>query len=343
MREKTANDTISNKMAAGDPKSDLLWAIGVFVVIGLLWWAGGGPERSQNSSPFLATPFDSGADNNPELRSSARGRVTYGSGAGSIPASLTSPWAGVIRLGSGNARYEKQARFEYLELEHSDERSGPVSITGWSLSNQRQQFQTNPNPEQLNFGTSVRLTIGSGVKFYDPQGSRNLAPIVLNPGDRALVTSGVPIWSSPFPISQSYQVNKCLGYAAELESKEGEFNPQVSTNCPDPEDEPGVAALDNDCYDFVTSLLRCETPDFTEVRGERNTVSGVIGLSGKCKEFLRAHYSYEGCVANHRFDADFYEPIWHVYLGHNRELWAEGNEIVTLYDQNGLIVDQLEL
>lgn len=331
---------------AGDPKSDVLWILGTFVLIGILWWASGAPERTGLTAyPLIASPLDTDRRQSAtELRQRDHWVSPDGSqGAGDLSGGLRSPYAGMVRLGRGNARGENQPRYEYLTIQVLRSSPAPVVATGWTLANQRQSVQRQPNSLQPDFGTSQRVVIPAGSLQYPVRGSFALAPIIMNPGDYAVVTTGRPPDSGPYPARASFKTNKCTGYLSRLPRKADLFDPPLPTDqCPDPEAAPGVADLPEACYEFVQSLPRCHTPVFdTQRRGEPDLVDGQIGIDRSCQNYLREHYSYEACVARHQNDADFLGSEWRIYLGQSRDLWSDRTDTITLYDQSGLIIDQI--
>jgi hypothetical protein len=148
-------------------------------------------------------------------------------------------------------------------------------------------------------------------------------PIVLNPGETALIYTGRS------PIGTSFEENKCSGY---LESFQ-RFVPSFYNNCPDPKTElmafyGAYYARDVSCVDYVKRLPRCETVLFPPDE-----------LSGACKNFVKKYYSYNGCITAHYKDDDFYQGTWRVYLGLNDSMWRRQNEVVKLLDAGKRTID----
>ena len=90
----------------------------------------------------------------------------------------------------------------------------------------------------------------------------------------------------------------------------------------------------------------CHTPEFKDVVYKNKEpltgyVDNVGNLTYSCKEFLKKNYNYNSCILNHLSDENFFEKRWRVFLNQPFELWAKDREVITLYDNEGKIVDQL--
>jgi hypothetical protein len=52
-------------MSAPDAKTDLLWFLGIFALVGLIWFFTGGPNNPEaNSGPFIQDPLTAAPSNN---------------------------------------------------------------------------------------------------------------------------------------------------------------------------------------------------------------------------------------------------------------------------------------
>lgn len=307
-------------MAAGDAKSDLLWVIGMLIILGIAWFSTGGPQRPvsrqsvSGSGAIISRPADD--DSSDPNRSAFKGLIT---------------------LGRGSASGATNPNDEYVTIQAAQNNRGPVTITGWKLKSER--VIRNTPVDMAVIGTGVRLFLPA------PVGSDNQQELItLAPGETAIVTSGKVVNSSPFSITTNFKTNKCSGYIDNLPNYV--FSPGLGRNCPSPSQEPGVDRLDDQCYRFIRSMSACHTPNFRGqivVNREERTgyVDNVPDLSSQCKLFLKAHYNYEACVANHRADQDFSGSTWRVYLNQVWELWDKNREVISLYDQQGKLVDQL--
>lgn len=265
----------------------------------------------------------------PELPGYEGSGGTYGGSSGgstgtSVPGA--SPYAGQIELWTGNT-YTAQPDEEHVTIRNS---GSPVSITGWTLTNGKGTRPIETSHNSYVYPSADSAVIGQGTEFLDPAGSFVIGDIVLQQGDSAIVTTGQAFSQFPFSIYTSFRENKCAGY---LENYP--FNPPLNRSCPAATQEPGIRSVTEQCYDYLAYVSRCTNPEKTDKKRFDET------LTSHCKAFIREHLNYPGCVAYHRSDADFNYKQWRVFLGKGRELWASRRETITLYDRQGLIVDQV--
>ena len=57
--------------------------------------------------------------------------------------------------------------------------------------------------------------------------------------------------------------------------------------------------------------------------------------------FLETDLAYNGCVALHKNDYEFFKDAWRFYAGENKELWNNAGGAIRLYDGSGNLVDSL--
>jgi len=253
-----------------------------------------------------------------------------------------SPWYGKISIYVGNV-YAYQSSEEYIILQSNNYGNDEsINITGWTLKNGAgdRKYQLNGS---VIYGNSARVPIPQAALIYKLIPNNVLVPVILGPGDRAVVVTGSMPLVTKYPIT-SFRVNKCSGYMEDWESVN--FKPSLSRSCPAPTSYSEVRNLDKKCYDFVSSLSYCHAPEFKDkvLPGggvDSGAVDGVVGLSNDCKAFIQTHYSYDACVYNHINDKDFYKKEWRIYLGQPWEIWANERETITLYDSLGRIVNQI--
>ena len=322
-------------MNRGSAPSDLWWFVAIMIALWILWYATGGPSRPESwRGPFIEPPapigtgeiYGVGHADSSSLATPPASDSQF-NGWEERPLSARSPWYGQVSINDGNGAYEIQPGKEYIELTASYSNLAPINITGWQLVN---------NPARHNpVGVAV---IPSAVKLFTSAGASTWGPIILRPGDRAVVITGRPLSLSYWPIQQSFRFNKCVGYLDE-EFKNADITPSLRTRCPRPADEPGVATLPDKCYDFVRSMSSCHEPEFEENREGINRVDGQIDdLTNQCRLYIQDHFNYNACVKWHEQDSDFYGDEWRVYLNRTWDMWAENRELITLYDQSGKIV-----
>ncbi len=194
-----------------------------------------------------------------------------------------------------------------LRFRLSSTASAPVNLAGWTI-----ESAASGNASTIPEGTEVPLS-GTIQAVQD---------ITLKPGDTAIIVSG----SSP--IGASFRENKCIGYFSTYQK----FSPALPLTCPTPSTEllanyPDYLR-DVACINYVNKLSRCSaqlTPPTT--------------VSGACQTFLTTYLNYNGCVQEHRTDADFEGNTWRIYLGRSSSMWRPQHEEVKLLDASGKTVD----
>lgn len=238
-----------------------------------------------------------------------------------------------ISLNRGNAPYSYQPYEEYVTLDNVSNHN--IDITGWKLKNAKDKRTYNFNGAEQKFPADIAF-IPQATTLYNF--SSPLSDIVLKPGDRAIITTGNMPVQTPYRIS-NFKENICTGY---IESHpDYNFTPALNSNCPDPNSEPGVENLDNQCRNFVRFLSRCASPIF-EVKDSNgdpctNCINGQR-LSNSCVAFIKEHYTYQGCLAYHSGDTNFEGRTWRVFLGRGWEMWDTQYETIQLFDRLGNLV-----
>jgi hypothetical protein len=277
------------------------------------------------TNPLLDFGPDSGYGSNPGSSSGGSGT----SGSGSAQKGI-SPYAERVYLSTGNV-YSAQPGDEYLVLRNSA--GAPVDITGWILTNGKGTRPIETSHNSYFYPTADSAKIGQGTEFLDPSGRFTFSNIVLKSGDTAYITTGKPFSQFPFSISTSFRENICMGY---LENYP--FEPQLSRNCPVVTNDPQINTVTDECYDYMRSLSRCVDPSKYKTKYEEDRYKS---MTSQCRAFMSARLNYPSCVANNRYATGFSSPQWRIFLSKDRELWRSTRETITLYDKNGLIVDQI--
>lgn len=324
----------------GDPMNDLFLFLGIFIVFFFIWVAIGGPQKP-SILPFVSLETDAeiknqtGLDAARQNQVSARERVFMRDTIGDLEEQLSnleeeieearlketaSPFDGMAYIASFSGAEESLAQEEYIVVEAELSNDIDLPLSGWRL-------ESVVTGNYAIIGKSAELPITGRVNVQ--------TPILLPPGGRAIVTTG----SSP--IGTSFRINKCSGYFEQFQN----FKPELSLSCPDPAEEfddffkeNSVTTLDKNeeaydiCRDFVWSIPQCSLyrKDLREVKPR---------LHEACQSFVRTTLSYQGCLSGHRFDSDFYQDEWHVYIGNRGELWRDNREIIRLLDNQGRTVD----
>lgn len=312
----------------------LIMALGLFAILILFVL----PKNLPGPTPSLPSLFggNSGSFNQPSSSNNSGGANTN--------IAKDSAFANSISLNTGNGPYSFQPDDEYISL--SNESSKPITITGWKLQNGKGQRAYNVG-SSLQYFPSEAITIPQGTYILSPNGWNNMQNIVLKPNESAIITTGQVGVNIPYKIV-SFKENICTGYIENLDNYS--FTPSLQTNCVPPRNEPGIENLDTSCRDYISSMSSCHTPKFntvdtqgflTDSQGNSCTgcVDGNSTLSNSCVAFIKAHFSYPGCLAYHQNDSDFSGSEWRILLGQKWELWAKDYEIISLFDSVGKLVN----
>lgn len=330
-------------------QNDYLFFIGIFVFVFLLWIVLGGPNRPLSfSGPLLPNPDAIGGGTYlsfPRAPSTGTSGIKGSSASGGSSGSGSSSsggWSGGSSSSGGLSYRDQQAvnnaiksaafgtpskfrgavtlshrvtspgntnpQKEYLQLSVSNNAEGPISISGWSVVS-----EVTGKGGTLPRGTEVPR---SGV-------INAVEPILLHPGDKAIIASGRS------PIGASFRENVCIGYFAQFQS----FTPTLPNSCPTPESElekyygPNLVR-DPSCIDYVDRLSRCTL-----------ALSPPPTLSSSCQSFLTTHLNYNGCLTAHERDTNFKRTSWRIYLGRDAAIWRKDREVVKLLDADGKTVD----
>lgn len=328
---------MADKDGGGGVSMDLFWAFIVIATLFGLWIQGGGPMRAKNegllkspasiSKPAL-TPKVNSNNSNPSGSRESKNGVTY------------SPYRGKIRLGRGTAASTYQPGQEYITLQASGNKT-PINIGGWTLKNGRDRHLYVVSGDTIRVpAVSIKIPT-QGVALYDPYHPLNnkRGAITLKSGERAVITTGNPATFGGVKIKDNFKLNRCLGY---LEDNSGSrAYPSLKYNCPASKDVPGITELDNACYDFVRSIRSCHTPKDVYIKDEGYCLERNCKLTSYCKQFAKDNFSFDTCFARYAESDNFVGPEWRVFLGQTWEIWVDRRETISLYDRQGLLVDEI--
>jgi hypothetical protein len=240
-----------------------------------------------------------------------------------------------ISISAGNAAYSYQSYEEYITIYNRGR--DPVDITGWQVKNAKNKRAYSIGGDLRYFPSDVAV-IPQGALFIAPNGTSLLQNIILENGETAVITTGSMSSQSPYKII-SFKENMCSGYLEDM--PEYTFTPPLPMSCPRPADEPGVEGLDTECRNFVKRMSSCRTPEF-ETRDRDgnicyNCVDGKF-LSSSCVAFIKTHFNYNSCIANHRNDPNFSGNTWRIFLDKGWEMWAKEYETIEIFDRFGRLV-----
>ncbi len=246
----------------------------------------------------------------------------------------SSAYTSSIYLGQGNASYSTEPSEEYVTIENHG--SSPINLTGWKLKNNTANRTYYSGNQAVHYG-STEVTIPQAAGYIAPPGSFGLLQnVVLQPGESAVVNTGITGVQSPYKIT-NFKENECSGCIEAL--PQYDFTPPLSSMCVSPSREPGIDGLDSACKTFISGIGMCQTPTIgTPPRSSEqcdNCVNGRPAPSSACLNFIKAHFSYQGCLNYHANDPKFYGTTWRIFLGQKWELWNKEDEVISLFDQFG--------
>ena len=303
--------------------------LGVLLVVILVM-----PKDTQEFG--VVSPGSTSGSNEQFQSSSYRDSGNTGTASVETRPTPTAPQAQYVSLGSGNASYSYQPYEEYITIENRGEAA--VDITGWQLRNGKDKRPYYTSGSLQRFSADIAL-IPQAARLIDPTGNVSLGNVVLERGEKAIVTTALPGTQSPYKL-HSFKENICSGYLENME--EYAFTPPLNQNCPRPASERGQENLEPSCRDLISTLSSCREPRFDakDIKGEpcNNCVNGKR-VSSQCYAFIQEHFTYRGCVAYHKNDPDFSGRTWRVFLGRGWEMWAEDYESIELFNNLGQLVD----
>ena len=284
----------------GDARGDLLFVVAVVVGLGILWVATGGPEKAGSIRPFLQPPPPLGSG---EQYGTPNGWSSFFGIGGSPDVQSEDTSSGTVSIESASGAYSDRVEDEYVVLRAG---GAAVNISGWRLKSSI---------------TGKSATIGKGSELAYSAQVNPENPIVLRPGDRAIVST---IRS---PIGVSFRTNLCTGYFGQFQN----FTPSLQNTCPLPYDElerAGNINLSDACVDYVRSIPSCTM-----------VLDAPPELSSSCQAFIESVFTYNSCVMRYKGGANFPGTEWRIFLGQNENLWKGRRETIELIDQNGKVVD----
>lgn len=217
---------------------------------------------------------------------------------------VRSQWYGQVGLSRASAT-ESDPSSEYVVLDARG--SSAMSLQGWTLASSL---------------TGIRVMIPPAAPVYQQGVLNTIQPVVLNPGESAIVVSGAS------PIGFSFRETKCTGYLSQSIS----FDPPVANSCPSPAEtmsltDQNLQRYGGDCVDYIRALPQCTLP---------STIP--TSLEPACRIYIANTFSYNGCVQAHRYERDYSLETWRLYLGASRELWANNHDVIRLLDERGQLV-----
>ncbi|MCH7828310.1 hypothetical protein IH982_00360 [Patescibacteria group bacterium] len=217
-----------------------------------------------------------------------------------------SPSFGKITIGSFR-RATSSSPFMFTLSSHL--KSGEtLSISNWTLKSNTGSF-----------------SIGFGAERISPVGTAFQKRIVLNRGDKVLVSGA----ASPFGAGGNFRPNICFGWLAQYYS----FPLSVPSSCPDRPSLQDVSFLTPACQDFIlkeVNFSRCEVPSYSQ--------NAAVAANAPCITYINDNLNYGACVTKHSGDSNFLKNEWQVFA--NRSFGHPTHDTIQLLDENGLFVDR---
>jgi len=331
----------------GDAGKDLIWIIGIVLVLGIIWIFTGGPASfKSNESPdkFLEGPevipvSKKSVETEPEIKKpTIFSRVnSIISKADNSPNFNDSQYEGQITIRLGQS-YRKTGivNKEYLIIQASSRNKQSINISDWNIDNGYSERYQDISGRVV-AGRSTVVSIPYGTLLLAGDSPSVLGPIILNPGDTAYVVTGSIVDSSPYNIDASFKVNKCSGYLEKYNSYD--FVPTLTGSCPKYSLELDTSRLTDDCFDIVRRYgTSCKTPEVIK-DDELGTLVDGRKMVSSCRNLVVATFNYNTCFERHKLDKDFLGKKWYVFLRHQGGLYSADRATITLYDSIGKIVD----
>mgnify|MGYP001163453303 CR=1 FL=1 len=320
---------------ASDSKSgsDFNWIIIVLIVMFALWLGRSETQELVDSaSPII--PMSGNRESNSS--SSDNGEETI------IQNSNQSKYQNLVSLELGNARSATEANREYVVISANRRNDDPVNISGWTLKNDSNKIGYNYEGKAIKRRVLKLKLPSQGILMFNPYSKKLGAkkPIILNPGERAIVISGGVPSIGLAVINDSFAVNKCFGYVQDQTSYA--FTPSFDNRCPRDNDLPESDYLSQNCLSYINRRPSCHKPEFKDDSNYGTCVDRNCNLDSQCLAFIKKNYSYESCFNRHSRDEDFLVGEWRLFLNQVWELWPNKDETIYLYDPTGKLVDQLD-
>ncbi len=118
----------------------------------------------------------------------------------------------------------------------------------------------------------------------------------------------------------------CTGYFDEFQS----FTPALEQSCPSAGAEyHDYYGYDVACEEFANEVDRC------------SVARASSKVSQSCRAFVSQYLNYNGCVAAHSSEEDFYSNQWRIYLGEEDDFFTKEHDTIRLLDAAGNTVDLL--
>ncbi|OHA73157.1 MAG: hypothetical protein A3A27_00415 [Candidatus Wildermuthbacteria bacterium RIFCSPLOWO2_01_FULL_47_18] len=223
------------------------------------------------------------------------------------PTTQNSPWFEKIVISSFE-RFAVTPNF-MLVLRPNFSEDTPVSITGWRIKSK----------------ITGEATLAKGIEKYHPVfATEALDNIMVKRSDTVYVSGG----ESPIGRGIHFRPNACFGYLKQ-------YYPSLPGSYSCSGDRPTLEEVSNlapGCQEFILNKINysyCQVPDM-----------GAVATNQECVAYIQntsTGFNYQGCYAQYSKDSNFLANEWRIYL--DTSLGHPLHDTITLYDQNGLVVD----
>jgi len=211
-----------------------------------------------------------------------------------------SPYYGKIKISSIKA--ETRTHPSLITLVTRSKKEEKINITGWKIKTRKGE-----------------ITIPQAIEKYSPLVSPK--DIYVQRGEKIYLIGA----SNPLGNNVNFKLNKCMGYLKNYHK----FYPSFSSLCPKPSLKE-ISHLTPFCQEYILRLPRCKIPNYSN--------NFQIANNYQCTSFLKDNFSYSNCFKKYQKDEDFLKKYWYLYIKSN--LVNKLHDTVSLYDQNGLLVDR---
>jgi hypothetical protein len=229
----------------------------------------------------------------------------------------------------GNIRSASYPDDQYFYITNRSWKAGPVYIGGWTV-------QSGSTSSSKKNNKKIVLPVGA-IEYYNPyQTTGNTrVPLVLYPGDSAIISVGDNPAGRKLPLESSFKENVCMGY---LENLSGlNFKPKLSVRCPSELEFVDRDEIRDECYYLVRRLPRCVEPKI-----DGDCVNNYCEIPSSCRRLVKEIFGYENCFNKRKNQEYFLGDTWRVYLGYSSNIFRKSNGYLALYDNQGLLVDRIE-
>jgi hypothetical protein len=314
-------------------RSDLFLFFGILIFIFVVWVATGGPSRPISFAGPYITPITAPGGTGTGYSLKSGGGTSNTASPQHVQQSVNQIEQNVINLQKSLAEaahfgtpsvykglvtirhsvgslLTNDPQKEYVTIAASGRATTGIDITGWRIQSEA-------------VGHSLRIP--EGVSLPHSAIVNQTEPIVLSAGQSAIITTG------DSPVGMSFRENLCTGYFDQFQN----FTPSLPHLCPLPQSDFTRFYLGNQhsydaCLAYVKTVQRCIIP-----------LDTPSNLSTDCNRFIDTNLNYNGCVAQHTADPNFFGNTWRIYLGQDDQFFTKTHDTIKLLDSSGNTVDLL--